>query len=92
MFLKQLDQFMLQYYSFKAENIAKQQKCRELWYIFAIIIIIIIIISEYLYRIKASAFYIIFTVKYNPRTAIHACPVKPIYVSNNKQLLKTIKY
>jgi hypothetical protein len=26
-FLKQLDQFMLQYYSFKAENIAKQQKC-----------------------------------------------------------------
>jgi hypothetical protein len=27
MFLKQLDQFMLQYYSFKAENIAKQQKC-----------------------------------------------------------------
>jgi hypothetical protein len=31
MFLKQLDQFMLQYYSFKAENIAKQQKCRELW-------------------------------------------------------------
>ena len=36
MFLKQLDQFMLQYYTFKAENIAKQQKCRELWYIFAI--------------------------------------------------------
>jgi hypothetical protein len=31
MFLKQLDQFMLQYYSFKAENIAKQQKCWELW-------------------------------------------------------------
>jgi hypothetical protein len=31
MFLKQLDQFMLQYYSFKAENIAKQQKYRELW-------------------------------------------------------------
>jgi hypothetical protein len=30
MFLKQLYQFMLQYYSFKAENIAKQQKCREL--------------------------------------------------------------
>jgi hypothetical protein len=29
MFLKQLDQFMIQYYSFKAENIAKQQKCRE---------------------------------------------------------------
>jgi hypothetical protein len=27
---------MLQYYTFKAENIAKQQKCRELWYIFAI--------------------------------------------------------
>jgi hypothetical protein len=26
MFLKQLDQFMLHYYSFKAENIAKQQK------------------------------------------------------------------
>jgi hypothetical protein len=26
-FLKQLDQFILQYYSFKAENIAKQQKC-----------------------------------------------------------------
>jgi hypothetical protein len=35
MFLKQLDQFMLQYYSFKAENITKQQKCRELWYQFA---------------------------------------------------------
>jgi hypothetical protein len=31
MFLKQFDQFLLQYYSFKAENIAKQQKCRELW-------------------------------------------------------------
>ena len=32
MFLKQLDQFMLQYlYYFKVENIAKQQKCRELW-------------------------------------------------------------
>jgi hypothetical protein len=31
MFLKQLDQFMLQYYSFKAESMAKQQKCRELW-------------------------------------------------------------
>jgi hypothetical protein len=31
MFLKQLDQFILQYYSFKAENIAKQQKCWELW-------------------------------------------------------------
>jgi hypothetical protein len=31
MFLKQLDQFMLQYYYFKAENIAKQQKCWELW-------------------------------------------------------------
>ena len=30
MFLKQLDQFMLQHYSFKAENIVKQQKCREL--------------------------------------------------------------
>jgi hypothetical protein len=26
MFLKQLDQFMPQYYSFKAENTAKQQK------------------------------------------------------------------
>jgi hypothetical protein len=25
MFLKQLDQFMLQWYSFKAENMAKQQ-------------------------------------------------------------------
>jgi hypothetical protein len=27
MFLKQLDQFMLQYHAFKVENIAKQQKC-----------------------------------------------------------------
>ena len=42
----------------------------------SIILIIIIIISEYLYRIKTSVFYIIFTVKYNARTAIHACPVK----------------
>jgi hypothetical protein len=25
--ITELDQFMLQYYSFKAENIAKQQKC-----------------------------------------------------------------
>ena len=31
MFLRQLDQFMLQYHPFKVENIAKQQKCRELW-------------------------------------------------------------
>jgi hypothetical protein len=30
MFLKQLDQFILQYHPFKVENIAKQQKCREL--------------------------------------------------------------
>jgi hypothetical protein len=29
MFLKQLDQFMLQYYSFKAENIAKQQNAEN---------------------------------------------------------------
>jgi hypothetical protein len=36
MFLKQLDQFMLQYHPFKVENIAKQQKCQELWLIFAI--------------------------------------------------------
>ena len=29
MFLKQLDQFMLQYYSFKAESIAKQQNAEN---------------------------------------------------------------
>jgi hypothetical protein len=30
MFLKQLDQFMLQYHPFKVENIAKQQKGLEI--------------------------------------------------------------